>query len=191
MLSQNTTDAAAEKAYRRLRRDLPSWRAVATAPRGRVEAAVRLCGLAEQKAAAIQALLARLENEAGALSLRFLRKLPTDAAMAWLVENPGIGVKTAAVTLLFAFGRAVFPVDTHICRVSGRLGLAPEGTGAARVQALLAPAAPRTARECAQLHLDMIALGRTVCRARRPDCPACPLAGVCRHARRRALRRGN
>jgi endonuclease-3 len=188
VLSQNTTDLTADRAYRQLRKTFRSWREVLDAPRTEVEAAIRVCGLAQQKARTIQEFLGRLERERGELSLRFLREMPVDQAMAWLVESPGIGTKTAAVLLLFAFGQAVFPVDTHIRRVSGRVGFVREGTPADKVQEALAAIAPRSAAECAQLHLDVIRLGREICHPREPECPVCPLVGVCRYARVHRLR---
>ena len=188
VLSQNTTDLTAERAYRRLRSAFRSWPQVLRAPRGEVEAAVRVCGLHQQKARTIQEFLARLERERGRPSLAFLRKMPADRAMEWLTASPGIGPKTAAVVLLFACGQPVFPVDTHIRRVAGRVGFVPEGTPAHRVQEALAPLVPRSAAAVAQLHLDMIWLGRRICHPRDPECPACPLRDLCRYAlgRRRA-----
>jgi len=188
VLSQNTTDLTAERAYRRLRRSFPSWRAVLAARRGEVEEAVRVSGLARQKARTIQEFLARLERERGRPSLAFLRRMPADRAMEWLTASPGIGPKTAAVVLLFACGRPVFPVDTHIRRVAGRVGFVPEGTPAHRVQEALAPLVRPSAAAVAQLHLDMIWLGRRTCHPRGPECPTCPLRDLCRHAlgRRRA-----
>ncbi|HOX07449.1 MAG TPA: endonuclease III [Planctomycetota bacterium] len=183
VLSQNTTDLTADRAYRQLRRTFRSWRDVRAARRGEVEAAIRVCGLAQQKARTIQEFLERLERERGALSIAFLGKMPADQAMDWLTASRGIGTKTAAVLLLFAFGRPVFPVDTHIRRVSGRLGFVPEGTAADKVQEALSAIAPESAADCAQLHLDIIRLGREICHPRRPECPKCPLRAICRHAR--------
>jgi endonuclease-3 len=188
VLSQNTTDLTAERAYRQLRRTFRSWREVLEAPRGEVESAIRVCGLAEQKARTIQECLRRLERERGKLSLSFLATMPADRAMAWLTESPGIGTKTAAVLLLFAFGVPVFPVDTHIRRVSGRLGFVPEGAPADKVQERLAAIAPRSAAGCAQLHLDIIRLGREICHPHDPECPVCPLVRICRYARSRWAR---
>lgn len=185
VLSQNTTDLTAERAYRQLRRAFRSWPEVRGAPRRAVEEAIRVCGLHQQKARTIQGFLERLERERGGLSLAFLRHMAPDEAMAWLTASPGIGTKTAAVVLLFAFGMPFLPVDTHIRRISGRLGLVPEGTAAHRVQEMLSAAAPGSAAACARLHLDLIRLGREICQARAPACADCPLAGVCRFARRR------
>ena len=190
VLSQNTTDLTAERAYRRLRRAFPSWRAVLGSPRGEVEAAIRVCGLAGQKARTIQEFLARLEREQGRLSLALLREMSAEQAMEWLTASPGIGTKTAAVLLLFAFGKPVLPVDTHIRRVAGRLGFVAEGTSAEKVQQSLAPLAPASAAGCARLHLDMIRLGRELCHPREPECPVCPLISVCRYARIRRERPG-
>jgi endonuclease-3 len=188
VLSQNTTDLTAERAYRRLRRRFPSWAQVLAARRDQVEAAIRVCGLARQKARTIREFLARLAQEQGRLSLAFLRRMNTDQAMEWLVASPGIGTKTAAVLLLFAFGKPVLPVDTHIRRVAGRVGFVPEGTSAEKVQEMLARLAPDSAAGCAQLHLDLIRLGRELCHPRAPECPACPLVRICRSARRHGIR---
>jgi endonuclease-3 len=189
VLSQNTTDLTAARAYDRLRKRYPTWKQVLTAPRAKVEEALRVCGLHEQKAQTIQEFLRRLKRERGRLSLAFLKKMPSAEAVEWLTASPGIGTKTAAVVLLFRLGHALMPVDTHIRRVCGRIGLVPEGTAAEGVQKMLAPRAPRSAAGCAQMHLDLIWLGRDICGARKPECPACPLPGVCRYARRKKVRR--
>jgi endonuclease-3 len=184
VLSQNTTDLTADRAYRQLRRRFPTWTAVLRAPRRAVEETLRLCGLQKQKTATIQGLLRRLQAERGRLSLSFLRRLPPEEATAWLTASPGIGTKTAAVALLFSFAMPLFPVDTHIRRVSGRLGLVPEGAPAHRVQELLAAVAPKAAEVCARLHLSLIQLGREICHPRAPECRVCPLRAICRHARK-------
>lgn len=184
VLTQNTTDLTAERAYRVLRRELPSWKQVMVAPGARVEKCLRICGLHQQKTRTIQGFLRRLQEEQGRLSLAFLKKMSPDDAAEWLTASPGIGIKTAAVVLLFRLGQPLMAVDTHIRRVCGRIGLVPEGTAAAKVQELLAPHVPETASGCAQMHLDLIWLGRDICHARGPECPVCPLPDVCRHARR-------
>lgn len=191
VLSQNTTDVTSARAFRQLRRRFSTWEKVLAAPRRGVEGELRVCGLHEQKTATIQGFLRRLKRERGRLSLAFLKKTPAAEAVKWLTASPGIGTKTAAVVLLFRLGHALMPVDTHIRRVSGRVGLVPEGTPAAKVQALLAPLVPPSARACAQLHLDMIWLGRDLCHPRAPECPICPLVEVCRAARRRRARRAD
>ncbi|MHC4915146.1 MAG: endonuclease III domain-containing protein [Planctomycetota bacterium] len=189
VLSQNTTDLTAARAFRRLRERYSSWEKVLAAPRRRVEDALQVCGLHQQKARTIQEFLKRLKRERGRLSLAFLKRVSSAEAVEWLTASPGIGTKTAAVVLLFRLGHALMPVDTHIRRVCGRVGLVPEGTPAGKVQEALAPVAPRTAAGCAQMHLDLIWLGREVCGARAPQCPTCPLLDVCRYARKRRVRR--
>ncbi len=189
VLSQNTTDLTAARAYRRLRERYSTWKKVLAARRRGVEEALRVCGLHQQKARTIQEFLRRLERGRGRLSLAFLKKVPSAEAVEWLTASPGIGTKTAAVVLLFRLGHALMPVDTHIRRVCGRVGLVPEGTAADKVQSALAPVAPRTAAGCAQMHLDLIWLGRDVCAARAPRCPECPLVEICRHARKLRVRR--
>ncbi len=184
VLTQNTTDLTAERAYRVLRKALPSWKQVLAAPRARVEKCLRVCGLHEQKTRTIRGFLRRLKEEKGRLSLAFLKKMPPGEASAWLTASPGIGIKTAAVVLLFRLGQPLMAVDTHIRRVCGRVGLMPEETAAAKAQELLAPHAPETAKACAQMHLDLIWLGRDICHARGPECPDCPLLEACRYARR-------
>jgi endonuclease III len=185
VLTQNTTDLTAGRAYLALRKELPGWKQVLAAPRSRVEKCLRVCGLHQQKTRTIQGFLKRLQSEKGRLSLAFLKKMSPEEAAAWLTASPGIGIKTAAVVLLFRSGHPLMAVDTHIRRVCGRVGLVPEGTAAARVQELLAPHVPRSAKGCAQMHLDLIWLGRDICGARNPECPGCPLLKVCRYARRK------
>lgn len=177
ILSQNTNDANSGEAFRRLKRRFPSWRAALDAPRREVERAIRVGGLAPGKSRAIQGVLRWLARERGRLSLDFVRRLSTAEAMERLTDLDGVGVKTAAVTLSFAYGREVFPVDTHIRRVCVRLGLAPEGATAEEVFETLGPHVPRGAAY--SLHLQMIRLGREVCRARAPACGRCPLARMC------------
>ena len=187
ILSQNTSDTNSGEAFRRLKRRFPSWRRALAAPKREVERAIRVGGLAAGKARAIQNTLRWLAREHGRLSLDFVRRLRTGEAMAALTRLDGVGVKTAAVTLCFAYGREVFPVDTHIRRVSVRLGLAPEGSTAERVFDALAPHVPRGAAY--GLHLQMIRLGREVCRARAPECPRCPLRRMCPYPDRMKKRR--
>ena len=187
VLTQNTTDLTADRAYREMRRQLPTWEQVMNAPAKKVQAAIRVCGLHEQKARTIQLFLKRLQSERGSLSLAFLKKMCPQEASDWLTSSPGIGIKTAAVVLLFRMGMPLMAVDTHIRRVCGRVGLVPEGTAAAKTQQLLAAHVPSSARECAQMHLDLIWLGRDICHARGPDCGQCPLLDICRDARRRKV----
>lgn len=173
ILSQNTTDLNRDRAYGKLRQKFPCWEAVLTAPEEELAQAIQGAGLHRQRAARIKAVLARIKEEQGRLSLDFLRELPTEEAEKWLLSLPGVGKKTAYIVLLFGFSRPRFPVDTHVARVSKRLGLFSKG----EPHRALAPLVPQ-GKEL-ELHLNLIRLGRELCRPRRPRCTECPLADLC------------
>ena len=176
ILSQNTSDLNRDRAYAELRRRFPRWEDVLSAPVEEVERAIQGAGLYRQRARRIKQVLARLAEERGELSLEFLRKLSDEEAERWLLSLPGVGKKTAYIVLLFGLGRPFFPVDTHIARVTRRLGLLGERE---EPHAALAPIVPE-GKEL-ELHLHLIRLGREVCRPRRPRCQVCPLADLCHH----------
>jgi endonuclease-3 len=181
ILSQNTADVNTERAYRRLRERFPTWEEALAAPVEEIAAAIRVAGLAQIKAPRIRAILEDLARERGALSLDFLADLPVDAARAYLTSLHGVGPKTAACVLLFSLHMPALPVDTHVHRVSGRLGLVPAGTTAERAHALLEDLVPVALYY--PFHLLFIAHGRTICHARRPACAACPVAAECDYYR--------
>jgi len=161
----------------RLHAAFPSWRKVADAPLGRIAAAIRPAGLHQQKARHIRAILRQIRAERSRLNLEFLRRWPTERIKAYLLSLPGVGPKTAACVLLFSLRRPVLPVDTHVHRVSRRLGLIPARASAEQAHDLLAGAVPNG--KVYALHVLLIAHGRKVCHARRPECHACPLFNVC------------
>jgi endonuclease-3 len=179
ILAQATNDGLAERAFRALRRRFPSWRAVLAAPRAEVEAAVRVSGLGAQKARAIQAFLGHLQATRGRITLADLRRpgLDVDAALAELSGIPGVGVKTAAITLMFGAGASLCAVDTHLVRVLRRLGVVPPRAAPERAFRLLRPLVPDG--RGVELHLQLLRFGRTICHAARPRCWACPLAARC------------
>lgn len=174
ILSQNTSDRNRDRAYAALRRRFPTWEEVLAAREEEVAEAIQGAGLHRQRAARLKAVLGRIRDEQGALSLDFLSRLRDDEAAAWLLSLPGVGKKTAYVVLLFGFDRPFFPVDTHIQRVTARLGLT-DGRGDPH-DALRPLVPPGEERE---LHLHLIRLGREVCRPRKPRCPVCPLLKLC------------
>mgnify|MGYP000076506121 FL=1 len=174
ILSQNTSDLNRDRAYAELRKHFPRWEDVLAAPVEEIAWAIRGAGLHRQRAARIKAVLKRLAEERGELSLGFLSHLPKEEAERWLLSLPGVGRKTAYIVLLFGFGWPFFPVDTHISRVTRRLGLVGEQEEPHRA---LAPLVPRGRER--ELHLNLIRLGREVCQARRPRCVACPLPDLC------------
>jgi endonuclease-3 len=177
ILSQNTNDVNRDRAFASLSAHFPTWEAVRDAVQDEVVEAIRPAGLANQKGPRIQAVLREITRLRGGLDLRFLEDLPADEAREWLLQFKGVGPKTAAIVLLFSLGKPAFPVDTHIYRVTGRLGIRPTGMTADRahnyLEQLLSPSAYYPA------HLNLIRLGREICQARRPDCPRCPLNDLC------------
>ena len=187
ILSQNTNDLNRDRAFKALRAALPSWEAVRDAAPAAVVEAIRPAGLANQKGPRIQAVLQAITRERGRLDLRFLRRLPPDQALAWLMRFKGVGNKTASIVLLFSLGMPAFPVDTHIYRVSGRLGLRPPRASLQQAHDLLARTFPPQTYYSA--HLNLIRHGREVCRARSPACPACVLRRLCPYGRQHPSRR--
>ena len=179
ILSQNTTDVNSDRAYANLRKQFPTWQAVRDAPARMVIRAIRSAGLANTKAPRIQAILRQLTRERGKLSLDFLRQVPTDEARKYLLQLKGVGPKTAAIVLLFTFGKPVFPVDTHVFRVTKRLGWIPPRASREQAHEILAALAPPEIYY--PLHLNLIAHGRKVCQARRPKCEICLLTDLCEY----------
>jgi endonuclease-3 len=184
ILSQNTNDTNRDRAYHSLRRQFPTWEAVRDADPDSVVAAIRSAGLANQKGPRIQQVLREITSERGSLDLDFLNKLPLEEARAWLKKFKGVGPKTAAIVLLFSLGRPAFPVDTHIYRVTGRLGLRPEKMTVEDAHLHLEKLFPPETYAVA--HLNLIRLGREICAARKPACERCPLREVCNYARMHA-----
>lgn len=177
ILSQNTNDDNRDRAFAALKARFPTWEAVRDAPTAAVIEAIRPAGLANQKGPRIQEVLRRITEERGELSLDFLADWPTEQARAWLTRFKGVGPKTAAIVLLFSLGKPAFPVDTHIYRVTGRLGLRPPHLNAEQAHAFLEQVFPPETYYAA--HLNLIRLGREVCRARRPLCARCPVQRWC------------
>jgi endonuclease-3 len=137
-------------------------------------------GLGRTKAKRIHQLLEDLKRSGHGLTLEGLRGLPPEQAEHFLLAIPGVGKKTARCVLLFELGRPAFPVDTHILRVTRRMGWIPEGASADRAHDLLQQMiSPEVMHS---LHLNLIHLGRTLCRPRNPQCGSCPIGNWCRYA---------
>ncbi len=177
ILSQNTNDLNRDRAFQGLRARFPSWEAVRDARRSEVIAAIRVAGLANQKGPRIQNVLREITRERGDLDLRFLKDLPIEDARAWLMKFKGVGPKTAAIVLLFSLGRPAFPVDTHIYRVTGRIGLRPAKMSLEQAHRHLESLFPPTTYYA--VHLNLIRLGREICHPRVPNCPNCPVRALC------------
>jgi endonuclease III len=181
VLSQNTNDRNRDIAYERLRARFPDWEAVLAAPVGEVEEAIRPGGISKVKSRRIQAMLATIREDAGTLDLESLATAPREEAIEFLERLPGVGRKTAACVLLFSFDRPEMPVDTHVYRVSSRLGLIePKASFERAHDTLLALTDPGDVFE---LHVNMIRHGRRLCFARNPRCRECPLLRVCPYGR--------
>jgi endonuclease-3 len=181
ILSQNTNDANRDRAFESLRQCFPTWEQVRDADPGSVIAAIRPAGLANQKGPRIQQVLREISVERGSLDMHFLKDLPLEEARAWLMKFKGVGPKTAAIVLLFSLGRPAFPVDTHIYRVTGRIGLLPEKMTVEEAHLHLEELFPPETYYAA--HLNIIRLGREICAARKPACLRCPLRKLCKFAK--------
>jgi endonuclease-3 len=177
ILSQNTNDVNRDQAFERLRERFPTWESVRDAPEEDLVEAIRPAGLGPTKAPRIQEALRRIQAEQGELSLEFLDDLSVEQARAWLLDLPGVGPKTAAIVLLFALGKPAFPVDTHVHRVTRRLGLIPSKTSREKAHELLEDLVPQELYYA--FHLNLIAHGRDVCHARNPECERCALRDRC------------
>lgn len=177
ILSQSTNDNNRDKAFDALRTRLPTWEAVRDAEESEVIEAIRPAGLANQKGPRIQNVLRKITQMRGELSLDFLKDYSPEKARDWLVQFKGVGPKTASIVLLFSLGKPAFPVDTHIYRLAGRLGLRPEKMNAAQAHDHLAAQFPPETFYAA--HLNIIRLGREICKARKPLCQECPLQDLC------------
>jgi endonuclease-3 len=174
VLSQSTNDRNRDVAFLRLRERFGSWEAVRDAPNAEVEAAIRPGGISKVKSVRIQAILHDIGDP---LSLDHLADLSVEQGRAELIALPGVGRKTAACVLLFAFGKRDVPVDTHVSRVGTRLGLFREKAPFEELHdTLLALTPPGQELE---LHVNLLRHGRRTCHARRPDCGNCALLRMC------------
>ena len=177
ILSQNTNDVNRDVAFDRLRERFPTWAQVRDADEADIIDAIRPAGLANQKGPRIQKALQIITEERGKLSLDFLADMPLDEAKAWLTSIQGVGPKTAAIVLLFSLGRPAFPVDTHVHRVSKRLGLIGPRVSREKAHDLLADLV--NPDDYYAFHLNLIRHGREVCASRKPDCANCTLSDLC------------
>jgi endonuclease-3 len=177
VLSQNTADVNTERTFASLKARFADWRAVREAPVSEIEESISLGGLAHVKAPRIRAILAAVSTRTGEPDLSELDGMADEAALTYLQTLPGVGPKTAACVLMFALGRPAMPVDTHVHRVAGRLGLIDRKLSAEQAhRPLTVLAGPDNVFA---LHINLVLHGRRVCGARRPACGRCSLATVC------------
>ncbi len=180
-LSQNTSDLNSGRAFEALRARYPTWQAVLDAPVAELAETIRSGGLAQQKAPRIQKALRRILAERGDFNVDFLADLPVKEAMHWLTSFDGIGHKTASIVLLFCFNKPAFPVDTHVGRVTRRLGLAGPKESEEKIKGIWERLAPP--EWFYPLHLNLIRHGREICHAQRPECEVCVLSEICQYNR--------
>lgn len=177
ILTQHTTDATAFPAFDRLKAKYPSWDQVVAAGEAEIAATIRAVGLANQKSRSILSCLREICARNDGYHLDNLRDMPTLEARSWLMELPGVGPKTASIVLSFSLGKDVIPVDTHVYRVSWRLGLIPEGCGESKAHDLLLALVPRDLSF--RYHVALIRHGRQTCKAPLPSCGTCEVRESC------------
>jgi endonuclease-3 len=180
ILSQNTNDINRDRAFDALRQRFSTWQAVQNAPADNVVEAIKTAGLANQKGPRMQEALSIIAERAGSLNLDFLEQMDLEEARLWLMSINGVGPKTAAIVLCFAFGRPAFPVDTHVHRVSKRLGLIGPKATREKAHVILENLVPPEL--CHVFHLNLIEHGRHVCRAGQPLCEICTIRDYCDYA---------
>ena len=181
ILSQNTSDVNRDRAWKRLTDRFPTWESVLAADTAKLAEAIRPGGLANVKAPRIQETLRVIKRERGAFTLDFLAEMEVDEAKQWLTSLNGVGPKTAAIVILFSLGKPAFPVDTHVHRVSRRLGLIGPKTSRERAHEVLEELLPPEIYFT--FHLNLITHGREVCKAQRPRCATCVLREHCDYYR--------
>jgi endonuclease-3 len=177
ILSQNTNDTNSGRAYDNLIERFPSWENVLEADADEIAEAIRVGGLAKQKSTRIKELLAWVKNSYGQLNIDFVCDMDTKDAVELFTKRKGIGLKTINVMLCFACGKEVFPVDTHIFRISKRLALIPSNASPDKAHEIMGKLFPEG--KAFSLHVNMINFGRTICHAQRPRCRECPLIDYC------------
>lgn len=177
ILSQSTTDANRDRAFDALKGRFGTYKAIRDAEPEAVIDAIKVAGLGNQKGPRIQAVLRRIYDERGEMSIDFLRELPMEEAKAWLTGLNGVGPKTAAIVMCFGFNRPAFPVDTHVHRVGQRIGFLPEGISADKAHPVMEAIVPP--EDHLAFHLNLIRHGRETCTARVAHCERCPITTWC------------
>ena len=179
LLSHRTTEAQEARAFEAMMQRFGSYEAIRSAPFEDLVESIHGVNWPEVKASNIQKVLNRIHEERGELSIAFLDQLPTAEAQAWLMDLPGVGLKTATLVLLFCFGKPVLPVDTHLHRVSGRIGLIGAKVSAEKAHAELLSLLPADAHVLYNFHIAMLRHGQKICVWKNPRCAQCPLTDIC------------
>ncbi len=177
ILSQNTNDINRDKAFRALKKHYGSWEEVRDSEPAELQYVIRVAGLAQQKGPNIQSALSAISEKNDHFDLDWLKELRVNEARQWLINLKGVGPKTAAIVMVFSLGMPAFPVDTHIYRVTGRIGLRPANLSVEKTHEYLELIGNPV--DFGHLHLNLISLGRQFCQARKPKCSGCPLLDLC------------
>ena len=179
MLSHRTTEANEAKAYRQMLALFPTWEAVRDAPVEELAAAIAPSNFASAKAPKIQAVLRQIIAERGAANIDFLADLAVKDGMTWLTNLPGVGPKTASLVLLFCFAKPILPVDTHVHRVSQRVGIFGPKVNPTQAHAILWQLLPHDAQWLYNYHINLLRHGQQICVWAKPRCERCPLTALC------------
>ncbi|MHA2025299.1 MAG: endonuclease III domain-containing protein [Candidatus Thorarchaeota archaeon] len=177
ILSQHTNDVNMFRAFEALKERFPTWEEVLDAPQDEVALFIKSSGMYNLKAKRIQAALREIHNRVGKLDLSLLETMEIEKAKKWLTSLHGVGPKTAAIVLLFSFERPVLPVDTHVWRVTKRLGIIGEKVSREKAHVLLEKYMPRSC--IPSLNKNLVRHGREVCKALNPRCDECFLSHLC------------
>jgi endonuclease-3 len=177
VLSQNTNDVNRDRAFNNLKDKFPTWDDVLKAPVKKIEDAIRVGGLAQNKSKAIKAILKEIKSRYGKFTLDPIAQLPLHEALNELTRFPSVGMKTAACVMVFSYGKAVIPVDTHVHRLSGRLGLTTEKSTPDQVFSVLMEITPDELKY--RFHVYLIRHGRSICKSQKPRCTECVLSHLC------------
>ncbi len=177
ILSQHSADVNSFPAFHALKARWPDWETVSQLDAKLLAETVKGAGLANQKAKSILGSLRAIEEKFGSITLEALRCQPVEGSLTYLTSLPGVGPKTAAIVMCFAFGKHAVPVDTHVHRVALRLRLIPNATTAEKAHVILDKAVP--VGDAYRFHMLLIEHGRAVCTARSPRCPQCPINDIC------------
>ncbi len=179
ILSHRTRDEQTAAAYDNLLKRFGSWEAVRDAPTNEVEKTIENVNWPEAKAPRLQTIMRQITEERGNLNLDFLCELPVEESTAWLSRFEGVGPKTTACVLLFSCQQPVLPVDVHVHRVSGRLGLIGKKVSADAAHDLLQALLPQNARTIYNFHKALLRHGQRICVFERPRCNRCPITDLC------------
>ena len=185
ILSQNTNDINRDKAFQALKARYSDWQSVLQAEPAELQRVIAIAGLANQKGPAIQNALRMIFEERGEFDLDWLLEKTSEEAREWLLGLKGVGPKTAAIVMVFSLGMPAFPVDTHIYRVSGRIGLRPQAFNVEKTHAYFLEIGDPA--RFGTLHINLIELGRQICHPRKPACPHCPVFDLCQYGEKTAL----